>query len=100
MLANTLPLLPFHHTRLAKKEWVNDRQEKKGRVIDLEELRQSFHLDEYLSSEESSSSSEEETESSEYSDCGFPITVNRISEMDGSIILPSIPEEDQLQLLQ
>ena len=68
MLANTLPLLPFHHTRLAKKEWVNDRQEKKGRVIDLEELRQSFHLDEYLSSEESSSSSEEETESSEYSD--------------------------------
>lgn len=39
-------------------------------------------------------------ESSEYSDCGFPITVNRISEMDDSIILPSIPEEDQLQLLQ
>lgn len=69
MLANALPLLPFHHTRLAKKEWENNRQEKKGRVVDLEELRDSFGKLEFdeSSSEESYSSSEEDTESSEYS---------------------------------
>lgn len=66
MLANSLPLLPFHNTRLAKKEWRDDRQEKKGRVIDLDELRESFGKLEFdeSSSEESYSSSEYSSESS------------------------------------
>ena len=64
MLANTLPLLPFHHTVLAKKEWVNDRQEKSGRVIDLQELKNSLAYEEE-SGEEEEESSEDEEESSE-----------------------------------
>lgn len=66
MLANSLPLLPFHNTRLAKKEWKDDRQEKKGRVIDLEDLRESFGKLEFdeSSSEGSYSSSEYSSESS------------------------------------
>jgi hypothetical protein len=61
MLANTLPLLPFHHTVLAKKEWVNNKQEKKGRVIDLQELKDSFEYEEDEESEEEVSSEESES---------------------------------------
>ena len=42
MLPVKLPLLPFSHTTLPKKEWKDDKQEKKGRVIDLGDVLRSF----------------------------------------------------------
>ncbi len=42
MLSSALPLLPFSHTTLPKKEWTSNSQEKKGRTISLEAVRQSI----------------------------------------------------------
>lgn len=42
MLNTTLPLIPFSHTTLPKKQWVDNNQEKKGRVISVAAVRQSM----------------------------------------------------------
>ena len=42
MLPTVLPLLPFSHTTLPKKEWKSNTQEKKGRPINIEAVRQSM----------------------------------------------------------
>jgi len=42
MLASSLPLIPFSHTTLPKKKWVDNHQEKKGRTISVEAVRQSM----------------------------------------------------------
>jgi hypothetical protein len=77
MLGNALPLLPFHHTVLVKKEWKDDRQEKKGRVIDLEDLRESFGKLEF-----DESSSEEEYSDSESSYSSWSSSGTEGSEKD------------------
>ena len=42
MLSVRLPLLPFSSTRLPKKEWTGNDQEKKGRPIDIATLQESI----------------------------------------------------------
>jgi len=42
MLSTSLPLIPFSHTTLPKKQWVDNHQEKKGRTISVEAVRQSM----------------------------------------------------------
>jgi hypothetical protein len=63
MLASSLPLLAFSHTTLPKKEWIGNHQEKKGRVISIEAVRQSMLEPD---KEDSSDSDVESKDTAEY----------------------------------
>jgi hypothetical protein len=65
MLSTTLPLIPFSATRLPKKEWTGNEQEKKGRPINLDAVHESIILHDKIKAGEIVQDEDDESESDE-----------------------------------